>query len=126
MVPLLRARRLDMFAEGLQDWLGRPVNSLFDGRHKHEHFRGAFRVEALVEGENGQAAARVIGTVFTRRWSVPKQLVIVDPNGTIRGIARSCGIGKAFNQILYGGKFGRDTPSWVHRQLRPALTVCRS
>src|SRR5207249_5623791 len=30
----LRARRLDMFTDGLQDWIGLSETNLFDGRHK--------------------------------------------------------------------------------------------
>ena len=105
VAPLLRARRLDMFAEGLQDWIGQPVETLFDGRHEHEDLKGILRVEALVDEGNGQLAARVIGTAFKSHKSVPGQLVIIDPSGTICGIARSAGSGKVLNQILYAGKF---------------------
>jgi len=36
---------------------------------------------------------------------MPRTLVIVDPTGVIRGVARSSRINKLISEIFYGGKF---------------------
>ncbi len=85
----LRARRLDMFADGLQDWIGLSEANLFGGQHKPEGLKGQCRVAALVQCDNGAPAARVFGQASKHGQSIPKTLVIVDPTGVIRGVARS-------------------------------------
>ena len=120
----LRAQRLDMFADGLQDWIGLPETSLFAGRHKSERLKGKCHVDGLVQCENGASAAKVTGWSLKRGHAMPRTLVIVDPAGVIRGVARSCRqltnhelsdiardderhwtINKLISEIFYGGKF---------------------
>jgi hypothetical protein len=88
LAPQFRARRLDMFAPGLQDWIGQSENSLFGGRQRSLHLQGAFRVEALVATDDGAPAARASGRVVCDGNEMPDQLVIVDPAGKICGLAR--------------------------------------
>ena len=89
VAPQLRARRLDMFTDGLQDWIGLSETNLFGGRHKPERLTGDCSVTALVQGDDGLEAARVIGQASTKENSIPERLVIVDPTGVVRGVARS-------------------------------------
>ena len=85
----MRKRRLDMFAEGLQDWIGLQETNLFGGRYKREGLRGQCKVDALVQCDNGAPAARITGQLWKRRHRIPHTLVIVDPMGVVRGIGRS-------------------------------------
>lgn len=68
----LRARRLDMFADGLQDWIGLSEANLFRGRHKPEGLTGRCNVAALVQCDNGAPAARVMGQASREGHSIPK------------------------------------------------------
>src|SRR5262249_1357298 len=43
----MRKRRLDAFADGLQDWIGLHETNLFGGRYKPEGLRGQCKVDAL-------------------------------------------------------------------------------
>jgi len=101
----LRACRLDMFAEGLQDWIGLPETSLFAGRQKSESFRGEYHVDGLVQCEDGASAARVTGWSLKRGDAIPKTLVIVDPAGVVRGVARSWTTNKFISRTFYRGWF---------------------
>jgi hypothetical protein len=85
----LRLRRLDMFAEGLQDWIGVNEAAIFGGRHKRAGLQGQCRVDALLLCDNGAPAARIIGRVSKHGRLVPKTFVIADPAGVICGVARS-------------------------------------
>jgi hypothetical protein len=129
VAPQLRAHRLDMFADGLQDWIGLNETSLFRGRRKPQGLRGTCRVSKLVECDNGAPAARVIGHAITRhhvprvvRWAItpvswivgkeikkgyvtPARLVIVDLTGVVRGVARSCSLTPVVSRIFYQGRF---------------------
>ena len=129
VAPQLRAHRLGMFADGLQDWIGLNEASLFAGRHKPESLMGTCRVSKLVQSDNGTPAARIVGHVTTRRhiprvvrsaimpvaWLVdretkqgymtPNTLVVLDSNGIVRGVARSCGMSSFANRVLFQGNF---------------------
>ncbi len=129
VAPQLQAHRLDMFAGGLQDWIGLNEAGLFAGRQKPEGLTGTCRVSKLVQGDNGAPAARIVGHVATRRhiprivrstispvaWLVdkptkqgymtPNTLVVIDSNGIVRGVARSCGMSSFANHVLFQGKF---------------------
>jgi|GEM_PF-1618123 len=124
----LRARRMDMFAYGLQDWIGLRENDVFGGRHKREGLTGECRVMALVESDNGATAARVVGQARKKRhinhlvrWGItpaswvlgqeiepgytaPRTLVFVDPNGVIRGIGCSLPTSTFINRVFYLNK----------------------
>jgi len=101
----LRARRLDVFAGGLQDWIGLPETRLFAGRHKSEGFNGSCHVNGLVQGKNGASAAKVTGWIQKRGHAIPKTLVIVDPAGVVQGVARSWGTNEFISRIFYQGQF---------------------
>jgi hypothetical protein len=100
----LRARRLDMFAGGLQDWLGLSESSIAGGRYKREGLRGQCRVGALIRCDNGAPAAQITGEVWKSRRRVPTRLVIVDPAGVVRGIGHSSSIfseNRFLNRVFY-------------------------
>jgi hypothetical protein len=104
----LRARRLDMFADGLQDWIGVNEAAIFGGRHKRVELQGQCRVDALLLCDNGAPAARIVGHVSKHGRLVPKTFVIADPTGVICGIARSSTIyseSPLINRAFYLSKF---------------------
>jgi len=117
----LRVRRLDMFADGLQDWIGRDEANLFAGRHKPEGLNGQCRVRALLQCDNGAPAARVVGEASQYGHSIPKTLVVVDPNGIIRGVARSLPLSPFLNRLFYLGKFPADRFLGYIRDYNPQL-----
>ena len=145
VAPQLRAHRLDMFADGLQDWLGLDETSLFGGRHKPERLQGTCRVAGLVRCDNGAPAARVVGRAIKRRhvirivrWAItpvswivgreikkgyvtPKTLVIIDPTGVVRGVARSSPITPFINRVFYQGEFSTTDFLGYIRNYNPQL-----
>src|SRR5437762_9773227 len=88
----LRARHLDVFADGLQDWIGLREVDVFGARHGREGLSGQCRIEALGQCDNGATAARVIGQAFKHEQSIPWTLVITDSSNVISGVARSAPI----------------------------------
>jgi hypothetical protein len=124
----LRVRRLDMFADGLQDWIGRREADFLGGRHKPGKLEGGCSVAAVVQGDNGAPAARVIGQATRQRhlprilrwamtplswivgqelkngYTTPRTLVIVDQTGVVRGIARSSAMSRFVSRTFYLGK----------------------
>jgi hypothetical protein len=129
VAPQLRAHRLDMFADGLQDWIGLSETSLFGGRRKPEHLQGRCRVSKLLKSDKGAPAARIVGHAVTRQhlprivqwlltpvswvagqkvkkgYVTPKTLVVIDPKGVVRGVARSCSLSPVVNGVFYHGAF---------------------
>ena len=100
----LRARRLDVFADGLQDWIGLREADVFGARHRIEGLHGQCRIDGLGECDNGAPAARVSGQAFKHEQSIPWTLVITDLNGVIRGLARSARISPFTNRMFYQSK----------------------
>jgi len=101
----LRARRLDVFADGLQDWIGLREADVFGGRHTPEALRGQCSIDALGQCDNGAPAARVSGRALKHEQSIPWTLVITDSKGVIRGVARSARISPFVNRTFYQSKF---------------------
>jgi hypothetical protein len=99
-----RVRRWDMFADGLQDWIGLEEANLFGGRHKPEKLKGQCAVTAVVQCDNGAPAARVVGHASKDGGRIPKTLVIVDPTGVVRGVARSSPMSPFISRAFYLGK----------------------
>jgi hypothetical protein len=104
----LRARRLDVFAEGLQDWIGHSEADVFGVRHKREGIRGQCRIDGLGQCDNGAPAARVSGQALKHEQSIPQTLVIIDSNGVIRGVARSARISPFINRTFYQSKLTKN------------------
>jgi hypothetical protein len=101
---LLRARHLDVFAAGLQDWIGLREADVFGTRHRPEGLRGECSIDALGQCDNGAPAARVSGQASKHRGTIPRTLVIVDSEGVIRGVARSAPISPFINRMFYQSK----------------------
>jgi len=101
----LRARRLDVFADGLQDWIELQEADVFGARHKPEALRGQGSIDALGQCDNGAPAARVSGRALKHEQSIPRTFVITDSNGVIRGVARSARISPFVNRTFYQSKF---------------------
>jgi hypothetical protein len=124
----LRTRRLDMFADGLQDWIGLGEANLFGGRRKPEELKGRCAVAAVVQCDNGAPAARVVGQASKHGGRVPKTLVIVDPTGVVRGVARFSPTSPFINRAFYLGKvktngflgYIRDYNPQLHYAVRSA------
>jgi hypothetical protein len=117
----LRARRLDVFADGLQDWIGLPERDVFGARHRPEALRGQCSVDALRQCDNGAPAARVSGRALKHEQSIPWTLVIIDSNGVIRGVARSTRINPFVNRTFYQGKFTANRFVGYIRDYNPEL-----
>jgi hypothetical protein len=100
----LRRRHLDIFADGLQDWIGLREADVFGIRHRPEGLRGQCSIDALGQCDNGAPAARVSGHALKDEESIPRTLVITDSNGVIRGVARSARISPFSNRVFYQSK----------------------
>ena len=117
----MRLRRLDMFAQGLQDWIGLNQASSFAGHLKSEGLRGRCSVNALVQCDDGAPAARVIGQAWKGGGLVPETLVITDPSGVIRGVARSSTINPFINRVFYRDKLNLNQFVGYIRDYDPQL-----
>lgn len=104
LAPQLRAQRLDMFAQGLQDWIGQPVSQLFGGRKDHTPFRGRAALQRLTGGKDKDSAVKISGQLVVDDTRPQSTMVIVDPTGTVVGVARSFATNKSLNRVLYGGR----------------------
>ena len=121
LAPELRAQRLDMFAEGLQDWIGQPVSQLAGGRRDRDDFRGRASVQSLVGGENQANAVKVTGQIFPEKKRPPARMVIVDPQGMVAGIARSFATNDFLNRLLYKGVLPNAPIAGYIRNYNPAF-----
>jgi len=119
--PQLRANRLDMFAEGLQDWIGQPVSKLFGGRRDPSNFRGRAVMERLLHGEDDTDAVRITGQIFVQKEEIPATMVIVDPQGIVAGIARSFATNAFLNRLFYGGRMPNNRLAGYIRNYNPAF-----
>ena len=104
LAPQLRARRLDMFAEGLQDWIGRPAAQLFDGREDKTSFRGRAAMQRLTGGRDQPSAVRISGQLTVGNDQPWPNMVVVDSGGTVVGVARAFFTNSFLNRLLYGGR----------------------
>ena len=100
-----RQRRLDMFADGLQDWIGVSETNLFGGHYKSVELKGSIAVQSLVRCANGTPAARVTGWAIERETSIPKQLILVNAGGKVCGLARPTEIRTNINSQFKLPKF---------------------
>jgi hypothetical protein len=128
VAPRLRAHRLDMFADGLQDWIGRDQINLFGDSHRAAKLQGTCTVAKVIQSNQGAPAARVVCHATTRRriprlirWAItplwwlvgpetkkgyvtPSTFVIIDSNRVVRGVARSCELSALENRVLFQGE----------------------
>ena len=121
LAPQLRARRLDMFAEGLQDWIGKPVSKLFGDRRNLTYFHGSARAERLAGGRDQTTAVKVTGQLSVKEHAPQRNMVIVDPTGTVVGIARSFHSDRFWNCLLYGNRMSDGPLGGYIRNYNPEL-----
>lgn len=98
----MRARRLDMFAPGYQDWIGQRGAALFPAKRATLRLKGKCRVHSV---GTESSAVRVVGSAQTRAKVTPDVLVIFGSDDVICGIARSTATGDWLNRYLYGRTF---------------------
>lgn len=91
----LRARRLDMFAAGRQDWVGMKQSELFAGKQGAKGLSGHCRITRRVTCADGTISAQIRGTAQLRGGGAPETLVAISAQGVI------CGVGKSFVTPLY-------------------------
>ena len=114
LAPQLRAARLDMFAPGLQDWLGQPETSLFAGRQNTRRFKANAKVQDLYPASNGTTSAKVTGQCKTLKGPSPELLVFVDEDGVVQGIGRSWTTSKFLHRIFYGGNLSNSFLGYIN------------
>jgi hypothetical protein len=105
LAPQLKRQRMDMFAQGLQDWIGRRPASFYPGCD----FKGACRVADYLHGEDGRQAVRLGGWVVCGRRAARTQLAVVDAAGTIQGIGTTFANDDWLTRLLYAGKLGHGS-----------------
>ncbi len=115
----LRSGRLDMFADGAQDWISKPAAELFQGKRDSAPIKASCRLDAYVRCNDGEPAARVSGWFMKGNGSIPATLVIVEPRGTICGIARSFSTADFTNRLLYSHKLSRTRFTGYIRHYNP-------
>ncbi|MEO7167471.1 MAG: hypothetical protein ABI016_10595, partial [Chthoniobacterales bacterium] len=120
LVPQLRARRLDMFAEGLQDWIGQPVTRLFGGRQDPRNFHGWATLKRLAGGRDQNTSCKVTGRLLIDDRRPPQNMAIVDPQERVVGIARSSSSDRFLNWLLYGGRMPNGHLTGYIRNYDPA------
>ena len=140
----LRLRRLDMFADGWQEWIGQPESKLFDHGSRREDLRGHCIVARVFQHNGAKPAAQVrgwakrrqhlprlirrlsalpsliCGNKLNRDYTSAKTLVITDQTGIIRGLARSFPIDPFMNCFLYFGNQGEGFEGYI-RDYNPQM-----
>ncbi len=114
----LRARRLDMFAQGYQDWIGTKATNLGNGRHQSERISGECRVDAMPDGDR---TAHLTGWARRHNGDLPQVMIVVDPNGTIQGVVHSCSMNKTVNRLFYLNRFSLGSLAGYIRDYNPSV-----
>jgi hypothetical protein len=120
LTPELRARRLDMFAAGLQDWIGKKSSEIFKLDPVANHFVGNAYIEPLQPDPEQQDAVRVSGRLNSKRASA-HFMVILDQDGVVAGVARSFVTGRMFNSLLFGNRMSPAPLYGYIRHYDPAV-----
>lgn len=116
-----RRQQLDMFADGLQNWIGRPEDQLFPGGHEATRLKADCRIDAYLKCDNGRPAARVSGWVRKGGRQAPRTLIIVDPSGTVQGIGQTFSTSDRINRIFYSNRFRQTSFLGYIRNYRPEI-----
>jgi len=99
----MRARKLDMFAAGYQDWLGRPASNLFGQDRRAVRFKGT--CETRTVPSTNPSAARIVGTAVDRGKGTPAINVVLDSRDIVSGLAPASTTPAWMSRLLYGGVF---------------------
>ncbi|CAN5478290.1 hypothetical protein BH20VER3_BH20VER3_08570 [soil metagenome] len=98
----MRARRLDMFAAGYQDWFDRPASKVFGQNRRVAGFKGRCQIRLL---STQPVAARINGSAVHGEKMIPEISVVIDSRDLVRGVARSASTPRWINWLLYDGIF---------------------
>jgi len=99
-------QRLDMFRGGMQDWIGILADELTRQKTSRPvDLKGGFTVQTTVQCEGKAPSARVVGWAIEQETQIPKQIVFVDPQGVICGLARPTQISPTVNQEHHLSRF---------------------
>ena len=99
----MRARRLDMFAAGYQEWIGRPVSALFPAPPRSVRLRGNCIARVV---QTQPLGVRITGSIAQRGGRPPDLMLIIDSRNIIRGIAFSSATRQWINELFYANTFG--------------------
>jgi hypothetical protein len=92
-------QRLDMFRSGMQDWIGISADELAKKKaSRSTNLKGDFTVQTTVHCEGKAPSARIVGWAIEQKNQIPSQIVFVDPQGVICGLARPTQISATVNQ----------------------------
>jgi hypothetical protein len=120
LAPQLRARRLDMFAAGYQDWIGKPSQALFKSPPLPDHFRATAKIAALPNTADQTNVAKITGRLHGTR-SPPSVMVILDPRGKVVGLARSFVTDRWIDAIFFDNRMPHAPFVGYIRGYDPAL-----
>jgi len=115
----LRNRRLDMFAEGYQDWIGQKAAIIRGNQQQSERITGRCQAQT-VRGEN--RVVRITGWVRKAKDNPPEIMLVIDSNGLVQGLARSCSINRTINRIFYLNTFSPFAVAGYIRDYDPSST----
>jgi hypothetical protein len=122
VAPLLRARRLDMFASRVHEWIGKKSSQVFIANDKATSIQANCYIDAYLKCDDGEPAARITGSFLKAHGEAPRIFVILDPSQRICGIARGFSTSNLLNRFFYGNKFPRNRITGYIRAYNAALT----
>ena len=118
LTPQLRSRRLDMFAAGFQEWIGQPIEKLFERDRLKNRFLGDARIEPLPDNQDGPV--RVVGHLRRGNRPPPPVMVILDSQGVVVGIARSFVTSRWLDALLFDNRISHAPLRGYIRRYDPA------
>jgi hypothetical protein len=121
LAPQLRAHRLDMFAQGFQDWVGLPLSSLPARRTDKYAFHATAHVESITDAGSKKPVVRIMGNVGGRKKRSPEKLLITDSNGIVAGIGSVFTTSDFLDRLLYGNRMTHARLVGYIRDYNPAL-----
>lgn len=121
VAPRLRDRRLDMFAAGLQDWIGQSQENIWAGKRLQSGMKGDCHVEANLQCDDGASAARVAGWALIRGDQAPDYLIVLDPSGIVCGVGRTFSTNRLLNRLFYLSTFPRTSFTAYIRHYNPNI-----
>jgi hypothetical protein len=121
VAPQLRARRLDMFADGCQDWINQPLSSLSVKGKDKRRFQATAQLEPMTDADTNKNVMRVTGHISDNSKRRPQTLLIVDSNRRVAGVGSVFITTDFVNRILYGKKMAHARLIGYIRDYDPAL-----
>jgi hypothetical protein len=106
---LLKQRRLDMFAVGLHELIGKSEIDVFLGKPAAFRIKGSCWVDAYIKAQDGALAVRIKGWATEGHRAARRELVVVDSSGKICGIGRTFANDGFITRLLYSKRFGHGS-----------------